>query len=485
MIPAAVAAGFLLRAYHLGDHGLWYDEVISAAISVGSPLEYPLVGGDTTFTAADLWAGNNLSQVLRAIILEDGGNAPVYSFLLHWWVQTAGMSESSLRLPSVIAGTMALPLLFLLARRLFGAPAAGWATAIATVHPLLIGASRVNRSYALAVLLVIAATHCYVHLIDHLRADSKRAGWWAMGYGLVSGLALLTHYLTASVIAAHLLFSLLRIRGSRNWVHLMLAWLVVIGVLGSWYQLGGRAGMRETARRNRNYQQRAADPAPGEKLALPLNLRYGAAGISQFTLALMGATGQGHRLLPMMILLLPPVLLAFIARHKQNGKAVEWLNAYLFISLLSAAGLALGFALALLSGHIISFQITYASITAPFAVIWIGSGLSRVWTTTSFAFKWCLALMLLLIPSYFSVRQHQSPRVSVPESYRQAIAAAQKVAREGDIVEYGCWETARYCNLYTKSDSRLVQRVNTNLPPNLLRIVEGEQERLRITLPAF
>src|SRR5512136_1239716 len=87
---------FGLRVFWLDHQSLWFDE------------------GWSWYVAARSWAG--LGEILRQV----DSHPPLYYALLKVWMALAGQSDFSLRFLSVMAGTVALPSVYLLGRRLLG-----------------------------------------------------------------------------------------------------------------------------------------------------------------------------------------------------------------------------------------------------------------------------------------------------------------------------------------------------------------------------
>lgn len=103
------------------------------------------------------------------------------------------------RLVSVIAGTLTIPVFYLLARRLMNAVGALVATALLTVSPVHVWYSQEGRAYALTVLLVALA---YLALLAYW----QRPSWgWAVAYGIAVLAAVYTSYSAVYAIAPQLL----------------------------------------------------------------------------------------------------------------------------------------------------------------------------------------------------------------------------------------------------------------------------------------
>ena len=102
---------FALRVFRLEYQSLWYDEAFSVYLAHFDLAQI------TARTAADI-------------------QPPLYYFLLHFWIALAGDSEFALRFLSLIFGALTIPLMFVIARRLFPPSVALIASILATLSPL-------------------------------------------------------------------------------------------------------------------------------------------------------------------------------------------------------------------------------------------------------------------------------------------------------------------------------------------------------------
>jgi mannosyltransferase len=142
-IPAAVVALLVLmglslllrtRALHAG---FWIDEGLSVGIA-----SHPLT---------------DIPSVLRL-----DGSPPLYYMVLHVWISVFGNGEAATHGLSVGLALLSIPAA-LWAGRSLGGPRAGWMAAIvAALHPFLTYYAQETRMYALAVLLSMLATTCFV-----------------------------------------------------------------------------------------------------------------------------------------------------------------------------------------------------------------------------------------------------------------------------------------------------------------------------------
>jgi Dolichyl-phosphate-mannose-protein mannosyltransferase len=126
---------------------------------------------------------------------------PLY-FLLSWLTTLPDVTPELLRLPSLLAGIAAIPLVYQLGERTVGRPAAVVATALTALSPFMIFYSTEARSYQLLIVLVLLSTIALLAAI----ADG-RARWW-IAYGAFSCAAMYTHYTGAYALLGQFLWVL-------------------------------------------------------------------------------------------------------------------------------------------------------------------------------------------------------------------------------------------------------------------------------------
>jgi 4-amino-4-deoxy-L-arabinose transferase-like glycosyltransferase len=123
-------------------------------------------------------------------------SAPPLYYVLGWlWAQALGTGEFGLRSFSALAGIATVPVAYLLGLELRDRRAGILAAALVAVNPMLVWYSQEARSYSLVVLLGAVATLYFVRAL----AGGRRSD--LLGWGVVSALALATHYFAIFPIA--------------------------------------------------------------------------------------------------------------------------------------------------------------------------------------------------------------------------------------------------------------------------------------------
>lgn len=157
--------------------------------------------GDELYTADILFEDDPAAVIDRVRATES--TPPLY-YLLGWATGQFGDTLDLGRLPSVIFGTLAIPVTYLLGARTVGRAAGLAGAAIVTFAPTAIFYSTEARAYGVLLFLATLA------LVLLLRALERGDGWSWVAFVVCAALALYTHYTAAFPIGAGLLWALWR-----------------------------------------------------------------------------------------------------------------------------------------------------------------------------------------------------------------------------------------------------------------------------------
>ena len=176
---------FGLRAWHLDFQSLWRDETDALRFSQ-APLS-ELLG--------------NLAR--------PGWNGPLYFILLRGWLALTGESEFAARYASLLAGTLAVPLTWIVGRRTVGRATGAIGAALVTLSPYLVWYAQELKMYALVLSLGLVSTYLYLRALDE-------GGWgWWVGHVAVTSLMMYTHILAVLLVLPQALWFLAGLRRYR------------------------------------------------------------------------------------------------------------------------------------------------------------------------------------------------------------------------------------------------------------------------------
>jgi 4-amino-4-deoxy-L-arabinose transferase-like glycosyltransferase len=133
---------------------------------------------------------HSLGRALSIVYSNDEITPPL-SFILEWLTLKLGGTPEWVRLPSLVAGTATIPLVYLLGARTVGRAAGLIAAAVMALSPFMIYYSTEARAYALMIAFVAAST---LALLAAVRTGRNR--WWVI-YAVCSCAALYSHYTSA------------------------------------------------------------------------------------------------------------------------------------------------------------------------------------------------------------------------------------------------------------------------------------------------
>lgn len=198
VLAMIVIVGAVLRLTALNRQSLWFDE-IDVVVRAQQPL----------------------GTVMRTFVAE-GENGPLYNILLALWVRLVGVSEIAVRFPSAVAGILAIPLIYLLARRLTSPTTGLLAAGLLAISPYHVWYSQEAKMYSLVVLLALASSACLAEALER-----NRRIWWA-AYAIMTTLLFYTHVATVLVFVGQTAYVLAT---HRRWRGRERGWLVAAGVL--------------------------------------------------------------------------------------------------------------------------------------------------------------------------------------------------------------------------------------------------------------
>ncbi|MDC0358294.1 glycosyltransferase family 39 protein [Oligoflexia bacterium] len=188
LLLAILVCAVCLRVFRLDFQSFWFDECASLYFATQATWQDFLFQIRTDF------------------------HPPGYYGLLRLWLALLPESEASVRLLSAFLGSLAVVVIYLIARTLFSLPVALLAALFSSTSLLFIWASQEARAYALIMLLALCSTHMFI-LLWH-----KPQWRYALGYLLANVLLLFSHYASTLLLAAHLAFVLVAVFGSRRHV---------------------------------------------------------------------------------------------------------------------------------------------------------------------------------------------------------------------------------------------------------------------------
>jgi 4-amino-4-deoxy-L-arabinose transferase-like glycosyltransferase len=182
----------------------WPALLVAAATVVGVAIRVVVAQQDPfADELSTYWivSTNGLGGVLSTVH-SNAEITPPLSFVAGWLAAQIDASPETVRLPSLLAGAVTIPGVYLLGLRTVGRAAALVATALTALAPFMIFYSAEARGYALMMAFVLLST-----LAMLVAVDDGRARWW-VAYAACSCAAVYTHYTSVFVLGTQFLWLL-------------------------------------------------------------------------------------------------------------------------------------------------------------------------------------------------------------------------------------------------------------------------------------
>ena len=197
--------------------------LIANAVVKGLYLATNSLGGDEPFSVyhSQLDVGSIISNLFT------GNNPPLYELFLHYWINFFGISELSVRFPSLIFSCLTLLFIYKLGKRFFSVNVALLSSVFFIVSNYHILFSHEARVYALLGLLSVMSMYYYLMSIDDVKYKEKKRGYFILLI-LVNTLLIYAHYFGFFIILVQVSFIIFNKKlRLTHWKHL----LIYIGVL--------------------------------------------------------------------------------------------------------------------------------------------------------------------------------------------------------------------------------------------------------------
>lgn len=173
----ATAVGVVLRAVFVGEQSLGYEEVFTASIV-------------THANVSGVWDGIKATE----------STPPLYYLLTWLWVKlAASQSATAVRMVSLLAGSITVPVAFFATRRFTNRRVALAVAWLCAISPELVGYSIYARSYALLVFATTLSVWALGALLE--RPSPRRWTLWV----LAASACLWTHYFTIFFLAGEVI----------------------------------------------------------------------------------------------------------------------------------------------------------------------------------------------------------------------------------------------------------------------------------------
>jgi mannosyltransferase len=182
LLAGIVLVAALVRFAGLGSQSFWADEATTHAI-----------------------VAHGLGHVISSVPRTES-TPHMYYVLLWFWSRVFGTDEAGLRSFSALCGTLTVPVVWMVGRKLVSERVGQIAALLVAVSPLMFWLSQETRAYALMVLLSAVSLLAFVHALA-VPSRPRLLVW-----GLVCALALCSHYFAALVVVPETAWLVLTLR---------------------------------------------------------------------------------------------------------------------------------------------------------------------------------------------------------------------------------------------------------------------------------
>lgn len=167
------------------------------------------LAGDEPFSVYH--AQMDVESIIR--LLSSGNNPPLFEVLLHFWINVFGISEISVRMPSLLFSSVTVVYLFLMAATYLDRKSAIAVALIFIFSNYHIGLTHEARVYSLLGMLTVISINTYLTIVTSAINGKSLDGYGHFfALGIINSLAIYAHYFGFIIIIIQGCFALINFR---------------------------------------------------------------------------------------------------------------------------------------------------------------------------------------------------------------------------------------------------------------------------------
>lgn len=234
-----------LRLYKIDEYGFAGDEKFGLLVSQflvqegGNQPESLRKLNSPYFTPKEFWKKRTYEDFEQSIANRENGTSAFYSLMNHYNTEIFGVSDFTMRMPSLIFNVLTVLMLFIFVRTHLKSDNLALLSAfLAAISPYFISYSQIARNYPVLAFFSLLSVHLLL-LIFREEEKNRRPIFLYFDYGLVVFVCLMNHYSIFPLFLIQGLYCLLFLRKQRAWLGLTLAMIIpVVGML-FWIKFSG------------------------------------------------------------------------------------------------------------------------------------------------------------------------------------------------------------------------------------------------------